>query len=171
MLAVLCNTSWYAATSVVVQNLDPQGFKTTVGGHLVPVQRCRSETDIGTSDIGLKRAKSARILGFGINLIYFVISDITCCKDYLSGCVVMHSPEYSTGMGFIPANMKIYIYLNLSDIGMDSDVDGLFGYQNVSYIRYQMSMLDVVIADKRIYADVHLCKPQTRSAQWPESSK
>jgi hypothetical protein len=60
-------------------------------------------------------AESARISDIKINFIYFVISDILCCIDYLSGCMVMHSPEYSTGMVSIPANMNKYI--NIKFVG------------------------------------------------------
>jgi hypothetical protein len=55
----------------------------------IPVhdQRYRSEPDIGTSDIGMKRAESDILSDIGIN--FYLISDIPLIIDQHSGCVVM----------------------------------------------------------------------------------
>jgi hypothetical protein len=81
--------------------------------------RYRTELDIGTSDIGLKRAESDTISDIGIN--FYPISDIRH-PNILRSAQWLRSKAIAyvnQGLGFESTNIK-YIYW-ISDIGMDSD--------------------------------------------------
>jgi hypothetical protein len=75
-------------------------------------QRYRTELDIETSDIGLKRAESDITSDIGIN--FYPISDIRHPQ-------IHKSAQWLRKQVSNPADMKNIFWI--SDIGMDSDVD------------------------------------------------
>ncbi len=77
-------------------------------------QRYRTELDIGTSDIGLKRAESDIISDIGIN--FYAISDIRHPKIHKSTQWLRKQVLSSS-----PADVINIFWI--SDIGIDSDVD------------------------------------------------
>ncbi len=68
-------------------------------------QRYRTELDIGTSDIGLKRAESDIVSDIGIYFIQYLISDIPHSIGQHSGLEVRRSPVKSRVLGSNPVDV------------------------------------------------------------------
>jgi hypothetical protein len=126
-------------------------------------QRYRNELDIGTSDIGLKRAESDNISDIGMN--FHPISDIRRPDVHKSAQWLRGKPLAcdNNGLRFKISRSEKYFWI--SDIGKWTQMSilELFRCRNDScgpthflpISELQMSMSD--IADIKIDADAHLC--------------
>ncbi len=125
--------------------------------------RYRTELDIGTSDIGLKRAESDIISNIRIN--FYPISDIQTFINQHSGWEIRCSPLKTSVLGSNPADVLNIFWI--ADVGMDSDVN--IGTLPIS--EWQFSVLHIFvrywknrcrcqmsdIANIKVNVDAHLC--------------